>query len=79
MDDMLEAVSEIVADVLGCTPAEALAAESLLLLGADSIDFPEIVCDLEDAYDINLMPDDMVGVNTVAGLVALVNKKRGAV
>ncbi len=65
-----EKVIEIVCDLLGAD-AEGVTADTDLRedLQADSLDFTEIVMELEDTFDFESNEEDIVNIKTVGDIV----------
>ena len=64
---MLERVKEIIAEQLSMDAAEIKLETSFKDdLGADSLDLFEVVMSLEEEYDIEIPPEEVSNLNTVA-------------
>ena len=77
MSNIRNKVVGIITDGLGvkkeaCTDAANLSND----LGADELDFPEIVLNLEKEFDIEISLDDMENIRTVGDCVRVVEEKQ---
>jgi acyl carrier protein len=73
---MLEKIREIIADHLAVgdlviTPETSFKDD----LGADSLDLFELVMAFEEEYGIEIPPEDLEGVSTVAQVIELIKAK----
>ena len=62
----IDRVCSITADMLGVSPSSVTATTSLEELGADELDFVEIVMEIEDEFDITIS-DEAIGDITGTG------------
>lgn len=64
---MLERIKEIIAEQLNLDAAEIKPETSFKEdLGADSLDLFEVVMSLEEEYDVEIPPEEVSNLNTVA-------------
>lgn len=73
---MLEKVQEIIAEQLNLD-AEEIKLETSFKddLGADSLDLFEVVMSLEEEYDIEIPPEEVSNLNTVAEVIEYLKSK----
>lgn len=72
---MLERVKEIVVDTLGVDAEEVTETASFTKdLGADSLDLFELVMALEDEYETKIPTEDLEQIQTVADVIAYLDK-----
>ncbi|MCI8373554.1 MAG: acyl carrier protein [Lachnospiraceae bacterium] len=73
---MLERVKEIIAEQLSMDAAEIKLETSFKDdLGADSLDLFEVVMSLEEEYDIEIPPEEVSNLNTVAEVMDYLKAK----
>lgn len=70
-----EKLKEIIAEVL-CIEADTITEETLFVedLGADSLDFFEIITAIEETFDITIPDDAASGIATVGDAAAAIRK-----
>lgn len=69
-------LEESTVSILECDPAKVTdTAESERDLGADSLDFLEIVMTAEDRFKIEIADDELTGIKTFEQAVALIESK----
>ena len=66
-----DAVRDLVAKVLDINPDMITADKPLANLGYDSLDALDVWMDLEETFGIEIEEDEIQGVETLAGLVAV--------
>lgn len=70
-------IVEIVADNLGINREKAASATSFLDdVGADSLDFVELVMDLEEEFDITIPDDEAEKIRTIGDAIDYLAKRR---
>ena len=70
----LERVKEVIIDVLGVTEDQVKPEANLVEdLGADSLDVVEIVIALEEEFAITIEDEEAEKIETVAGIVTLID------
>jgi acyl carrier protein len=70
---MLEKVAKIIAEHLGADSSEITPETSFKEdLGADSLDLFELIMAFEEEYGIEIPPEDLEGVATVADVMAMI-------
>ncbi len=73
----LEKLKEVIAEVLSVDPNEITPETTFLEdLGADSLDVFQIVMGIEEAFDIEISPEDAEEIKTVEEAVSLIKKSR---
>lgn len=73
---MLEKMKEIIAEQLNLDAAEIKPETSFKDdLGADSLDLFEVVMSLEEEYDIEIPPEEVSNLNTVAEVMDYLKAK----
>ncbi len=73
----LEKLKEVIAEVLSVDPNEITPETTFLEdLGADSLDVFQIVMGIEEAFDIEISPEDAEKIKTVEEAVSLIKKSR---
>ena len=73
---MLEKMKEIIADQLSVSEDEVtLEASFKDDLDADSLDFFELVMELEEEYDVEIPSDDLAELNTVGDVINYLKDK----
>lgn len=73
---MLERIKEIIAEQLNLDAAEIKPETSFKDdLGADSLDLFEVVMSLEEEYDIEIPPEEVSNLNTVAEVMDYLKSK----
>ena len=72
--ETIEIVKSVLQDNLDIDPADVSADSTFEILGVDSLDMVELVCDLEDRCDIEFGEPD--GLATVGGLVDYIESLR---
>lgn len=73
---MLERVKEIIAEQLSMDASEIKLETSFKDdLGADSLDLFEVVMSLEEEYDIEIPPEEVSNLNTVAEVMDYLKAK----
>lgn len=76
MSKILENVTEILVEELGCDAADVkLDANIIEDLDADSLSVMEVVMNLEEEYDIEVDEDDIKGLKTVGDVVDYITGK----
>ena len=74
----LEKVKEVIADVLNVEPEGVMETNSFVDdLGADSLDFTQIIMGIEEAFDLELDTDeiDVEKIKTVGDLMDLIKQE----
>ena len=74
MTELFDDVVNIVAATLDKTPAEVKVAVTLEDLDADSLDLMDMIMTCEQVYGIKVEDKELEGIETVAHLVALVQR-----
>jgi acyl carrier protein len=70
---MLEKVAKIIAEHLSVESSEITPETSFKEdLGADSLDLFELIMAFEEEYGIEIPPEDLEGVTTVADVMAMI-------
>lgn len=73
---MLEKLTELLVDELGCEEADVkLEANIIEDLGADSLAVMQLVMALEDEYDIEVPEDDIAKLKTVNDIIKYIESK----
>lgn len=73
---MLERIKEIIAEQLNLDADEIKAETSFKDdLGADSLDLFEVVMSIEEEYDVEIPPEEVSGLNTVAEVIDYLKAK----
>lgn len=73
---MLERIKEIIAEQLNLDAAEIKPETSFKDdLGADSLDLFEVVMSLEEEYDVEIPPEEVSNLNTVAEVIDYLKAK----
>ena len=70
---VFEKVQEIIVEELGKDAEEVTLTTTFEDLDADSLDLFQVICEIEDAFDIQI--DTEEGLTTVGDLVAYVEEK----
>ncbi len=73
---MLERIKEIIAEQLNLDAAEIKPETSFKDdLGADSLDLFEVVMSIEEEYDVEIPPEEVSNLNTVAEVIDYLKAK----
>lgn len=73
---MLEKMKEIIAEQLNLDTTEITPDTSFKDdLGADSLDLFEVVMSLEEEYDVEIPPEEVSGLNTIAEVMDYLKAK----
>lgn len=73
---MLERIKEIIAEQLSVDAAEIKPETSFKDdLGADSLDLFEVVMSLEEEYEVEIPPEEVSNLNTVAEVIEYLKSK----
>lgn len=73
---IFEKVQEIIANQLGIDKEEVTLGSDIDDLGADSLDFVEIIMAVEEEFDIEITDDEAEKIDTVEDLVECIKAKR---
>lgn len=77
MEEILQTLREILTDKLGIAPSQVLPEAHLSKdLGIDSLDYIEIIMDLEQVYNISIPETDSEHFRTVEDVLLYVYNKR---
>jgi acyl carrier protein len=68
-------IKDIIVEELGKEPEEVTLTTSFEDLDADSLDFFQIINEIEDAFDVKIESEE--GLNTVEDLVKFVDAQKG--
>lgn len=78
MQNIIEEVRRIVADVLSLDPEDITEDKAFAEdLGADSLDQVEIIMQLEDTFNIEIQDEDAMDIRTVGDAVEQLKKALG--
>ncbi len=78
MQNILEEVRRIVADVLSLDPEDITEEKAFAEdLGADSLDQVEIIMQMEDTFNIEIQDEDAMDIRTVGDAVEQLKKALG--
>jgi len=70
-------VRQIIIEQLGCNPDKVVPEATLESLGADSLDFIELIMVLEEELAIEIPDQDAEKLNTVGDIIDYYKKKLG--
>jgi acyl carrier protein len=73
---IFEKVQKIIAEQLGIDADEVTLESDIDDLGADSLDFVEILIALEEEFDIEITDDEAEAIDTVEDLVECIKCKK---
>lgn len=70
-----ERVTRLIADLLGVKPSDVDKSSTLKDLGADELDYVELIVYLEEEYNIAITEEEAENLNTVGDHVDIVCRK----
>ena len=77
MDELLTRLRDLAAARFGAAAAALGADDDLFeVLGIDSLQALDLLTDLEEAFDVEIPDYELQGVNTLAGLAAVLEARR---